>query len=120
MANAGLLLVSVAGLLLTLLLLRTFLTAFITLRATALTPALSKRLARWVGPRDYSIAEFFHADGAPDAWADIRRRALDRLSARLRTEAPLSQSWGDAIRASFSDLRFTDANRVPFPFVKVM
>ena len=120
MANAGLLLVSVAGLLLTLLLLRTLLTAFITLRATALTPALSKRLARWVGPRDYSVAEFFHADGAPDSWADIRRRALDRLSARLRTEAPLSQSWGDAIRASFSDLRFTDANRVPFPFVKVM
>ena len=120
MPNSGLMLVAVAGLLLSFLVLRSLITAFMTFRATALTPALSKRLARWVGPRDYGVAEFFHADGAPESWADTRRTALDRLATRLRTEAPRSQSWGDAIRESFSDLRFTDANRVPFPFVKVM
>jgi glutamate-1-semialdehyde 2,1-aminomutase len=29
-------------------------------------------------------------------------------------------AWGDAIRSSFSDLRFTDANRVPLPFARFM
>jgi glutamate-1-semialdehyde 2,1-aminomutase len=29
-------------------------------------------------------------------------------------------AWGEAIRERFSDLRFTDANRVPFPFVRFM
>jgi glutamate-1-semialdehyde 2,1-aminomutase len=120
MPNAGLMLVSVVGLLLTLLVLRTLATAFMTMRATALTPALSKRLARWVGSRDYGVGEFFQADGAPEAWAVIRREGLDRLAEGLRTEGPQSLAWGNAIRESFSDLRFTDANRVPFPFVKVM
>jgi glutamate-1-semialdehyde 2,1-aminomutase len=120
MPTAQVMLVSVAGLLLSFFVLRFLLTFFMTLRAIAVTPALSKRLARLVGPRDYGVVEFFQADGAPASWAEVRRNALDRLARRLRTDAPLSQSWGNAIRESFSDLRFTDANRVPFPFVKVM
>ncbi len=38
----------------------------------------------------------------------------------FRAEYSRSRAWGDAIRDSFSDLRFTDTNRVPFPFVRFM
>src|SRR5262245_21619338 len=93
---------------------------YLTLRALALTPAMSRRLARWVKARDYGIDEFFDADGAGEPWREIRRRGLQRLAARLKDASPQSLEWGDAIRESFSDLRFTDANRVPFPFVRVM
>jgi len=95
-------------------------TALVTLRALSLTPALSRRLARWVRPRSYSDEQFFQADGVgPDAVAD-RRRGLERLGDSLREQYPASRAWGAAIREGFSDLRFTDANRVPFPFARVM
>ena len=95
-------------------------TALRTLPALALMPALSRRLARWVKPRSYSEAEFFRADGASEAWARRRREGLDRLAAVLRSRYPQSQAWGAAVREGFSDLRFTDAHRVPFPFLGLM
>ena len=91
-----------------------------TLHALSLTPAVSRRLARWVRPPSYSDEQFFQADGAgPDAVAG-RRRGLERLADSLREQYPASRAWGTAIREGFSDLRFTDANRVPFPFARVM
>jgi glutamate-1-semialdehyde 2,1-aminomutase len=91
-----------------------------TLRALALTPILSRRLARWVKPQSYSEDEFFRADGAGEPWIARRRRGLDRLSTLLRDRYPQSRAWASAIRDGFSDLRFTDANRVPFPFAQTM
>src|SRR5262249_11099729 len=64
--------------------------------------------------------EFWRADGAGDAGVDRRRRALHRLSVFLQAQHARSIEWGNAIREHFSDLRFTDANRVPFPFARVM
>jgi glutamate-1-semialdehyde 2,1-aminomutase len=49
-----------------------------------------------------------------------RRQGLDRLAGTLRDQYAASRAWGAAIREGFSDLRFTDANRVPFPFARVM
>jgi len=91
-----------------------------TLRARALTPALHRRLARWVRPRSYSEAEFFRADGADEPWAARRRQGLERLAAGLRAAYPRSRAWAAEVGPGFSDLRFTDANRVPFPFARVM
>jgi glutamate-1-semialdehyde 2,1-aminomutase len=99
---------------------RTLVTGVMTLRAIAVTPALSRRLSRWVKARDYNADEFFRADGAREPWIQIRRQGLERLAARLRLACPASLAWGNAIRESFSDLRFTDANRVPFPFAREM
>ena len=99
---------------------RTLVTGVMTLRAIAVTPALSRRLSRWVKARDYNADEFFRADGASEPWIQIRRQGLERLAARLRLDCPASLAWGNAIRESFSDLRFTDANRVPFPFAREM
>ena len=99
---------------------RRALTALVTLRARALLPGLSRRLARLVRPRSYSDAEFFRADGAGEVWATRRRLGLERLAAGLRAAYPRSRAWAAEVGPGFSDLRFTDANRVPFPFARVM
>jgi glutamate-1-semialdehyde 2,1-aminomutase len=92
----------------------------LTLPALALMPALSRRLANWVKARDYTEEEFLRADGAGETWIKLRKNALDRLATFLQAQHAQSIAWANAIRESFSDLRFTDANRVPFPFVRVM
>ena len=70
--------------------------------------------------RSYSDEEFFRADGAGEPWIERRKAGIDRLSSLFEAKHPRSRAWGDAIRDSLSDLRFTDANRVPFPFARVM
>ncbi len=94
--------------------------AFITLRAMAWTPVLARRLSKWVKSHDYSDEEFFRADGAKGHWIERRKKAIDRLAVLFQAQYAKSIAWGNEIRESFSDLRFTDANRVPFPFVRVM
>ena len=91
-----------------------------TMRARALAPAVLRQLSGWVKPYDYSDEAFFRADRAPEAWVSRRRAGLERLAAHFRERHPRSTAWGDAIREGFSDLRFTDANRVPFPFARYM
>jgi len=88
--------------------------------ARSLTPMLYRRLARWVRPHSYSDEAFFRADGVPESWAARRRLGLERLSAFLGAQYPRSRAWAAEVGPGFSDLRFTDANRVPFPFARVM
>jgi glutamate-1-semialdehyde 2,1-aminomutase len=92
----------------------------LTLRARAMTPVLLRTLSRWVRTHHYSDVEFFRADGAGEALAERRRQGLERLAAFFRAQYPESAAWGERLRESFSDLRFTDANRVPFPFARFM
>jgi glutamate-1-semialdehyde 2,1-aminomutase len=99
---------------------RKLITTLLTLRAMALAPALSRRLSKWVHSYDYADEEFLRADGAGEPWIELRQKALDRLAMFFQAHYAKSMTWGNAIRESFSDLRFTDANRVPFPFRRVM
>ncbi len=96
------------------------LTLLYTVRALAWMPPLSRRLSKWVRSRDYSEDGFLAADGAEASWVERRRRGLDRLAARLRAERERSIAWSKELHEGFSDLRFTDANRVPFPFLRTM
>jgi glutamate-1-semialdehyde 2,1-aminomutase len=91
-----------------------------TLPALALLPTFSRWLSHWVKSRDYTEEEFLRADGAGEPWVERREQALDRLATCLRGQNQRSIAWANTIRESFSDLRFTDANRVPFPFMRVM
>jgi glutamate-1-semialdehyde 2,1-aminomutase len=109
---AGALLVAYTG--------RKIVRVLLTFPALALMPALSRRLANWMKARDYTEEEFLRADGAGEIWVELRKKALDCLAALLHGQQTQSIAWSNEIRESFSDLRFTDANRVPFPFVRVM
>ena len=91
-----------------------------TLGAIAWVPVLSRRLARWVGPRSYTDDELLDADGAGAAWTARRRLGLDRLSATLGAQFARAAAWERGLREGLSDLRFTDASRVPFPFARAM
>src|SRR5271163_3048142 len=92
----------------------------LTLRATAFAPTLSRRLSDWVKSLSYSEQEAWGADGAGESWVQRRKDAIDRLAGFFATHCPKSIAWGNNIRESFSDLRFTDANRVPFPFARLI
>jgi glutamate-1-semialdehyde 2,1-aminomutase len=94
--------------------------ALFTLRARALTPLLLRWLARRVRTFHYGGEQFFDADGAGEALVARRRQGLAQLSGALRARYAASDAWSEALGESFSDLRFTDANRVPFPFAQVM
>ncbi|MBV8056342.1 MAG: aminotransferase class III-fold pyridoxal phosphate-dependent enzyme, partial [Deltaproteobacteria bacterium] len=92
----------------------------LTFRALALSPVILRMFSQWVTARSYSEDEFLQADGAGEQWLKMRRQALDRLAGLLRSRGAKSIAWANELRESFSDLRFTDANRVPFPFMQVM
>ena len=92
----------------------------LTLPAVALMPGATRRLSHWVRAHDYAEDELLRADGAGEPWVERRREALTRLASTLHEQHAKSIAWGAAIRESFSDLRFTDACRVPFPFARVI
>ena len=56
-----------------------------TLRALSLTPALSRRLARWVRPRSYSDEQFFQADGVDPVTVSSRQRSCRSFGMSLKT-----------------------------------
>ena len=95
-------------------------TTLLTLRALALAPTLSRRVSNWVKSLNYSEHDVWGADGAGEPWVQRRKAAIERLSGFFKTHSAKSIAWGNEIRNSFSDLRFTDTNRVPFPFVRTV
>ena len=109
-----------AGLVILVLLGRRIYVSLVTLRGYAVTPRAARVLARLVGTRDLSEAQMLAADGASERFVTRRKSALDRLSAALNHSGENTQAIADVVRMRMSDLRFADANRVPFPFAKVM
>src|SRR5499427_7475177 len=94
--------------------------ALFTMRARSLTPLFLRLLSRRIRTFHYADDRFFDADGAGEALIARRRKGLERLSGSLRAQYASSDAWSESLRESFSDLRFTDANRVPFPFARYM
>ena len=101
-------------------LVRRFSGLVMTLRAVSFTPWLSRMLSRLLGSYDYNFEQFLRADGAGDAWVSVRREGLMNLARQLGSGRPRSEALSSAVRDGLSDLRFADANRVPFPFARVM
>jgi len=91
-----------------------------TVRALAMTPIVSRWLAPWMRAVSHDEAAFFTADGARPETVAARAHGLERLGQRLTEGRVASMSVAHRIREGLSDLRFTDANRVPFPFVHQM
>src|SRR5262245_59832349 len=78
------------------------------------------RLARWLARRvpyyQFDDECVFNSDGAPPEIANRRRPGMDRLAGRLQSRARETIRTTDALAPSASDLQFTTAYRVPFPY----
>ncbi len=78
----------------------------------------SRRMAGWIPAFDYDECHFFNSDGAPEPIRRKRQQAFHQLAAQFRSAAPESIAFSESLQASISDVRFTNAYRVPFPYRK--
>ena len=76
----------------------------------------SRRLARLVPYYSFDEFRFYDCDGAPPAVARKRRQALKQLQRETAEQAPQTLNFAGSLKDSISDVNFTSAYRVPFPF----
>ena len=77
---------------------------------------MARRVARLLPYYEHTGDRFFAVDGAPADVVQRRREGFDRLAARLAERAPRTVAMTRELTEGLSDLRFTGAYRVPFPF----
>lgn len=77
---------------------------------------LARRIAGWIPGYAYDEARFAAVDGAPEEIAQRRRDALRRLSLLYAQRYARTAALTAVAREGLSDLQFTGAYRVPFPF----
>jgi glutamate-1-semialdehyde 2,1-aminomutase len=77
---------------------------------------MARRVAAWVPGYDYDEQRFFACDAAPANVVAQRRAGFGRLTATLNLRHAQSIALTQRAREAISDLQFTGAYRVPFPF----
>ncbi len=77
---------------------------------------MAKRVARLLPGYAYDEARFFASDGAPAEVQARRRAGFFRLAGQLQARHAKSLALTAQARAGISDLQFTGAYRVPFPY----
>src|SRR5262249_61276771 len=77
---------------------------------------MARRIAAMVPYYEYGEERFFRVDGAPADVAVRREDGFRRLSRLCAERYPETVRLTAAGKDSISDLPFTDAYRVPFPF----
>jgi glutamate-1-semialdehyde 2,1-aminomutase len=80
----------------------------------------AKRLAALIPGYAYDETRFFDSDGAPEAVAQQRRLAFDRLAAVFEQRFPISAATTARAREAISDLQFTGRYRVPFQYAPLV
>ena len=68
----------------------------------------------------YDEQSFFSADGASAEVAEKRRAGFHALAESFEKQFPKTLKAAETFLDGISDLRFTDTNRVPFPFQKLV
>jgi glutamate-1-semialdehyde 2,1-aminomutase len=81
---------------------------------------LSRMLARLVPFYEFDERAFFHVDDAPREIAERRHAGFARLANLFAARSPRSLAATAAAEDGISDLRFTNAYRVPFPFRRIV
>lgn len=76
----------------------------------------SRRIGRQIPYFEYDEKRFFDSDGAPDEICKQRREGFFRLARDLRERAPQSIEFSESLSDGVSDMQFTSAYRVPFPY----
>jgi glutamate-1-semialdehyde 2,1-aminomutase len=77
---------------------------------------LAAALARLLPGYDLDEEQFFRCDGAGEDAVARRRRGFARLAEELHTRQPATLALTTQAGEGLSDLQFTSAYRVPFPF----
>ncbi|MBB5203872.1 glutamate-1-semialdehyde 2,1-aminomutase [Inhella inkyongensis] len=77
---------------------------------------MARRMGRWLPGYHFDADDFFQADGAGAEVVARRQAGFERLSTQLSTRHPQSVAASRALRQGLSDLQFTSAYRVPYPF----
>ncbi len=77
---------------------------------------MAKRVASWVPGYAYDEQRFFGSDGAPAEVQARRRAGFMRLAGQLGAKHAKSVALTVQARQQLSDLQFTGAYRVPYPY----
>jgi glutamate-1-semialdehyde 2,1-aminomutase len=80
----------------------------------------SRRLARQVAAYSFDKHRFYSSDNAPQSVAASRRAGLARLTLAVIARSPRSLTYGAALEGIISDVNFTSAYRVPFPYRELL
>merc|ERR1712216_223260 len=92
----------------------------LTLMATSPTPYGARFASGILRSFAYDEACFFSADGASAEIAERRRLGFHALAESFEKQFPKTLRAAETFLDGISDLRFTDTNRVPFPFQKLV
>ena len=80
------------------------------------TAAGHSRLASWTPFYEFDEERFFSSDGAPGQVRQRRQAGFAELAHRLTQRAPTTIDAMRRLEPAISDLQFTRAYRVPFPY----
>ena len=76
----------------------------------------SRRVASMIRFFEYDESQFFCSDGAPESVVRQRRLALDKLKQSAKSRSPKTIAFSASLEDSISDVCFTAAYSVPFPY----
>ena len=80
----------------------------------------SRRIARQVAAYSFNHEQYFVSDGAPAEIAEQRRAGLSRLAQASAARSPKSLAYAATLDSRISDVSFTSAYRVPFPYRELL
>jgi len=81
---------------------------------------MSRRVARLIPFYEFDIDDFFRTDGAPNDVASSRQDGFFRLAALYRERFRETRKATADAATGISDLQFTQAYRVPFPYSRLV
>ncbi len=81
---------------------------------------LSRRIASLLPFYEYDEARFFASDDAPHDVAERRRAGFERLARLYEERFPKTRQATAKVKDAISDLKFTDAYRVPFQYSRMV
>ena len=76
----------------------------------------AKRLTAWIPGYQYEEQAFFGSDGATGEVVERRKAGFQQLAETFAQRFPKTMAMTVEARATLSDLQFTAAYRVPFPY----
>ncbi len=78
----------------------------------------SRWIARLIPYFEYDDKRFYGSDQAPESVVSKRRAGMSKLIYQVQTDTSETISFSHSLQDSISDVSFTNAYRVPFPYRK--